>query len=222
MAYADYAAAQLGVPPSIADSRLMRSGGVIAVEGLVSSERIAGLVADSKERFADANRSLWSGVNQEDWRGGDPSRALTSTPAGPEHFQVFGSEGMLRALSQLTGIELEAASAGTYSYYVEPGDHLALHRDIRVCDITVILCLEDIGRAASANGALLLAYPAYAWLPLRELHAGTGAKAVEVRLAPGQAAILAGGIVPHQVTPLAQGQRRTVSLTCYKLAPLSS
>jgi hypothetical protein len=44
----------------------------------------------------------------------------------------------------------------TYTYYEQPGDFLALYREIVTCDLAVIACLVDTGKA-SAGGGLLVA-----------------------------------------------------------------
>jgi hypothetical protein len=42
---------------------------------------------------------------------------------------------------------------------------------------------------------------------------------VPVPLRPGQTVVMLGGIVPHHVLPMAQGQVRVVSVLCYRALP---
>jgi len=37
----------------------------------------------------------------------------------------------------------------------------------------------------------------------------------------GQAAVLLGGLVPHEVLPMSEGQERIVAINCYRVQPAS-
>ncbi|MDX1984666.1 MAG: hypothetical protein SFV51_30620 [Bryobacteraceae bacterium] len=207
------ALASLELPASMLESRLMRRGGVMAVRGLIAPDLLEALRLDFHEQLPNARRCVHAGQNEADWRGGEPARALSSVPCGPLQWTVFGSAAMGGAISELCGLDLEATGAGTYSHYSEPGDFLALHRDIVRCDIAVITCLEEHGEPT----ARLRAYPQCAAEPLTAVYRHGPRGGVDVVLAPGDTAVMAGGLVPHEVTPLGAGQRRAVTITCFRL-----
>lgn len=200
---------QLAEPEVMWQSTLLQQKGILVVRGLLPPAALEALQQDLRQQQVHAKRCECTGPNEAEWRGGEPARALTTVPAGPLEWHVFGSEAMRSAISALCGIEVEATGAGVYSAYVEPGDFLGLHRDIRTCDIAVISCLEEEGPPIGQ----LRAYPAFASEPLSRVDRGKG---VDIPLHPGDTAILAGGVVPHEVTPLAPGQRRAVAITCYR------
>jgi hypothetical protein len=149
----------------------------------------------------------------EDWRGGEPSRDIVGMSAGSIQYTILGSTAIAEAVSQVCGFQVRCAGAGSYSWYVEPGDHLGLHRDIISCDVAVITCLEKTGPAAGALG-MLCVYPDYLWAPLRDVRR-EGMMAVPMEA--GDTAVLAGGVVPHEVMPSVRGQRRVVSIVCFRL-----
>jgi hypothetical protein len=103
---------------------------------------------------------------------------------------------------------------GTYTYYEQPGDFLALHRDIVRCDLAAITCLSE---ACATPGGGLLVYPRHATEPLSGARAAGRTAATRVPLGPGDTATLLGGIVPHEVTAMQAGQERIVSVMCYRL-----
>jgi hypothetical protein len=105
---------------------------------------------------------------------------------------------------------------GSYSYYLRAGDHLALHRDVVGCDLAVITCLCDTGGGAGPGGTLLL-YPGRNLETLGVIRATPEQGAIAVSLSPGHSLVLLGGIVPHSVSPVTEGQRRVVSLLCFQL-----
>jgi hypothetical protein len=121
---------------------------------------------------------------------------------------------MVAALSRICGVEVVQTGGGTYSYYENPGDFLALHRDVVKCDVAVITCLSLKVPDISAGG--LHVYPDYIEEPLSRVRAaGRGAGRV-APLARGETIVLFGGILPHEVTPMAAGQERIVSVMCYR------
>src|SRR5690348_16144993 len=66
-------------------------------------------------------------------RGGSPARRLFTHHGGPRQTAVYGDPALLNALSRKWGgTVVPTGTLGSYSYYVAPGDHLALHRDITV------------------------------------------------------------------------------------------
>jgi hypothetical protein len=105
---------------------------------------------------------------------------------------------------------------GTYSYYVRQGDYLALHRDVEACDVAVITCVYE--SALNVGGGLCV-YPDRIHEPLSAIRAAPERGMVSVPLRPGQTVVMLGGIVPHHVLPMAQGQVRIVSVLCYRALP---
>jgi hypothetical protein len=104
---------------------------------------------------------------------------------------------------------------GTYSYYVNSGDYLDIHRDIVTCDVAVITCLNDQLSNGEEEGRLCL-YPERQLDPISTVRATPQEGAVKVRVGVGQTIVLYGGIVPHALLPVAEGQERIVSVLCYQ------
>jgi hypothetical protein len=59
-------------------------------------------------------------------------------------------------------------------------------------------------------------YPAHARQPFAAIRAERHPRAVDLTLVPGESALLLGGIIPHEVTPIASGQQRTMSVMCFR------
>ena len=213
-AEAESALERLRLPVTIAASRLVRNGGISVVRGLISPGSLGSLVAEARAAEPLAQRSIFSGPNREDWRGGEPSRSMAGKSAGPVQYEIFSSSVMAEAVSEICGVPVRCSGAGSYSWYLEAGDHLALHRDIVACDVALITCLERT-EPAGGSGGMLCVYPEYRWRPLRDVRPESK---VAVPMETGDTAVLAGGIVPHEVTPSMPGQRRVVSIVCFRLA----
>ena len=189
---------------------LLERGGVAVVHGLLDEGLQAQLLEEAMKRLAEAEKFVTEGRNLE-WRGGNPARNYRATAAGLEQAQIFCSEPMLHALSDICGFALQSSGTGTYTYYHSPGDFLALHRDIVKCEVATITCLEDDGPEVRGG---LRAYPEYAGRPLLEIYQDRP-QGLELPTRRGDTVVLAGGVVPHEVTPMVAGQRRTVALACY-------
>jgi hypothetical protein len=198
------------LPHSLADSRLVREGGISVVRGLLSESILDELREDARSLAESARHFCFSGPNKEDWRGGEPSRAMAGKSAGPVHYRIFSSVPMAETISDICGFPVACSGAGSYSWYMEPGDHLALHRDIVACDVALVTCLERTG----PNGGTLCVYPDYIWSPLRDIRPEGR---VCIPLDPGDTAVLVGGMLPHEVTRTLAGQRRIVSINCFRL-----
>ena len=121
---------------------------------------------------------------------------------------------MVSALGRICGAEVAPTGGGTYSYYENPGDFLALHRDVVRCDVAVISCLS-LSAVGSSAGELHV-YPAYIGEPLSRVRSAGREAGRAAPLARGQTVVLFGGILPHEVTPMAPGQERIVSVMCYR------
>jgi hypothetical protein len=95
-----------------------------------------------------------------------------------------------------------------------PRDFLTIHRDVMTCDVALITCLEETG--VHDSGGKLCFYPQRIWELLGANRREPTKGAVPMRLAPGDTAVLLGGVVPHCTLPVSGGQRRVVSLLCYR------
>lgn len=189
---------------------LLERGGVAVVQGLLGDALQEQLLAEATERLAEAERFVTNGRNLE-WRGGNPARVYRAAAAGREQYRVFSCKSMLDALSELCGHAVQCSGTGSYTYYHDTGDYLGLHRDIERCEVATITCLEDDGPELRGG---LRAYPEYAGRPLVAIYEDRPL-GVELPTRPGDTIVIAGGIVPHEVTPIVAGQRRTVALACY-------
>ena len=121
---------------------------------------------------------------------------------------------MVAALSRICGVEVALIGGGTYSYYENAGDFLALHRDVVKCDVAVITCLSLRVPDLSAGG--MHVYPEYIREPLSRVRAAGRDAGRAAPLARGETIVLFGGILPHEVIPMAAGQERIVSVMCYR------
>jgi hypothetical protein len=207
---------QAAVPiEDLVASDFVRRGGTAVLQGLLPAEAFAALRDEAARLEPQAARTVWEGSEQEEWRGGDPARAYSLASGGPVQYAVFASPGMAPALSQIVGFPLALSGAGTYSYYHEPGDFLALHRDVLHCDVAVLTCVADTASGVDGRGALRV-YPAYALEPLSAVRSHPAPMSLDLALEPGQTAVLLGGIIPHEVRPMTAGQRRTMSVMCFR------
>lgn len=185
----------------------------------------AGLLEDAyldrlrTEAYSAVDRATESRLDEDsadEWRGGAPARAFLSAPGGPVQEACYGAPGLAAFVGAAAGRPCRpTATMGTYNYYLRADDHLALHRDVRECDVAVITCLHRRGftGAADASGCLLV-YPRCAGFPLAEARK-PGAVAIPVDLAEGETLVMLGGMIPHRLVPLAGGQERIVSILCF-------
>ena len=196
----------------------MRAGGFRAFEGVHDRATFHALLNDALDRITRATASDEAQDDGEEVRGGRPARRFLTAPAGPIQAAAYGAPDMLALLSAAAGARVEpTGDAGTYSYYVRPGDFLALHRDVETCDLAVITCLRDTLDARRVDGALCL-YPERCHEPLSRIRAMPALGALAIRVAPGQTLAILGGVIPHALLPVAPGQERIVSIVCYRVA----
>jgi hypothetical protein len=192
------------------------------LEGLHDAAALRGLHDEAVAAASRATPSDCTTDDGEEVRGGAPARRFLSAHGGPRLTAVYRTPAARAVLGRLAGMDVEpTGDCGTYSYYVRPGDFLALHRDIATCDLAVITCLSDEqeGRAG-ASGALCL-YPGLFTERLSTLRTQPSRGALAVRLRPGQTIALLGGITPHALLPVQHGQRRVVSVLCYRARTLA-
>jgi hypothetical protein len=194
----------------------MREGGFAVYAGLVDGGVRARLLDEAWNLASASVESRVAVSDGEEGRGGCPARKFLSGPGGPAQQAFYRSPGVLCFLRTITHRSLErTGEAGTYSYYARPGDFLALHRDIVTCDVAVITCLSD--SPDTRTGGALALYPDRIFEPLSAIRATVPQGARYVRLEPGQTIVLYGGLVPHELLPVENGQVRIVSVLCYRV-----
>lgn len=192
---------------------LLEAGGFAAWRGLFTPEDLELLRRDARAARREARRSQGGDVRADEGRGGAPARACTLAAASPAHFRLHDAPALRAFLAAAIGRPVAPTGGGSYTWYEQAGDFLALHRDIDGCDATLVTCL-----AASPGAGRLVVYPRGVGRPLSDVH-GHGLPGVPVALEPGDAALLLGGFVPHEVEPQPPGASRLVSLMCYRLEP---
>jgi hypothetical protein len=199
------------IPERLAQCALLRAGG-FAVTSVLSAFHVD-LLEDSKRQESWAKRNILLSGKADEWRGGAPARAYALAAGGPVQFAIHTAAATYEALRQVAGVSVALSGGGTYSYYAEPGDFLALHRDVVACDITLITCLET-GPSGEETGRLLL-YPGHIHEPLSSARQAGPEAAVSVQLEQGESIVMFGGLVPHEVSPVTA--RRVVSVVCYRV-----
>ena len=203
-------------PDPVTGCALMRRGGFDVLAGLIDPGVLARLRNEADGRADLARESLVT-EPQDAERGGLPARKFLSAPGGPLQAAFLAAPWLHALLADLVGLPVRQAGGGTFSYYCRAGDHLALHRDIRSCDVAVIAALWNERTGEAEAGALAL-YPGGVGRPLAEVRAHPHDGRLLIHLAPGQACVLLGGLVPHALLPTAPGQRRVVSVACFEAA----
>lgn len=203
------------LPPALAASPLLGVGGFLVVAGLANGELLRRLRSEAFGHYAGAVFNQASSPDAEVWRGGCPERAYWTSAGGPVQDALYHSPRVIELLSAQVGLPVAPTGArGSFSYY-RPGCFLGLHRDVETCDLAVITCLYH-GPGGPSGGGGLAVYPSRTAEPLPVIRGSLDAGMTELRLEPGQTLLLLGGIVPHQVLPVARGKVRVVSVLCYR------
>ena len=204
------------IPAVIRNSQLMKRGGFDVFEGLVDARMRREMLLEAVALLPHATRCEVTVSDGEEQRGGKPRRRFINAQGGPLQQAFNTSPAVLDFLRGLTNRALTCTGEiGTFSYYMDPGDYLDIHRDIVTCDVAVITCLHDRGTDKGDNGRLCL-YPDRLSEPLSQIRATPERGAVKVRVGVGQTIVLYGGIVPHALMPVAEAQARIVSVLCYR------
>jgi hypothetical protein len=204
------------LPVSIRNSRLMSVGGYEVFEGFLNREGFALMLSEAVRLSEDAYVSDVPVSDEEEIRGGTPARRFKSVPGGCVQEAFYQSPRLIKFLSERCNASLTPLGGqGTYSFYAETGDYLAIHRDIEACDLAVITCLYNGPRRDDYGGALCL-YPTRLFEPLSRVRATPERGALTICLEPGQTIIMFGGIIPHTLLPVSAGQTRIVSVLCYR------
>jgi hypothetical protein len=201
-------------PQEILQSRLFTAGGYLVVCGLFDEETLRGLRAEADVVRSEAERMLVADSDGTEGRGGYPARAYRSGPGRDLHWGLHGCQQMAETLRRVCGVTVSATGGGTYSYYEQTGDFLAVHRDVLQCDIAVITSLTNC-MMDSSTGELVV-YPEFIREPLSKVRTAGRSSGTLVPLDRGQTVILLGGIVPHEVAPTCAGQERIVAINCYR------
>ena len=201
------------IPRELVGSRLLANNGLLVLSGCIAPAVVARLSDEAASVRPESTRSLVEVSDGTEGRGGGPARAFRSASGGPVHWSLHASRELVDALGALCGVTLVATGGGTYSYYDQPGDHLALHRDVIACDVATITCLA--GAEDFSSGGLLV-YPSSLDKPLSQVRSEGRAAGMPVPLGRGDTAVLLGGVVPHEVTPMA-GVERIVAVMCYRI-----
>lgn len=205
------------IPNSLRRSRLLSRGGFDLYEGLLDERFREQLLAEALEQCIEALECDIPASDGEEIRGGIPARRFLNAMGGPVQDAFYRAPWVLNFLRQLTAPSLVPTGVrGTYSYYVRTGDFLAVHRDIQTCDLAVITCLQD-GAVVEGDGGNLCLYPDRFLEPLSAVRSTPEEGALRLRLDAGQTIALCGGIIPHALLPVAEGQKRIVSVLCYHI-----
>jgi hypothetical protein len=198
------------VPAAVAVGPLWRGGGFVLWRGLFSSADLAWLRDDAEASRTRARRNEAPGARAAEDRGGAPARSNTVADASAGQHRILGNAALLCWLERAVGAPVTPSGGGTYCWYERPGDFLGVHRDDVGCEAALVTCLS-----ASAGRGGLVVHPDGVGRPL-SASAGPGARAVPLDLDAGDAVLLLGGLVPHQVWPMEEHQHRLVALMCYR------
>lgn len=194
----------------------MRQGGFAVYSGLPDEVTLAQLYNEAAEGYPRATVQECSDDDLEEVRGGRPRRRLLSVEGGPTLDSLYAWDWLMDFLSSACGVPVvPSGNRGSYSYYARPGDFLDLHRDVETCDLAMITGLHDNSNRSDLAGALVL-YPRRIHEPLSAIRARPNDEAYAVKLLPGQTIIMLGGVVPHRLLPVREGQVRIVSVLCFR------
>jgi hypothetical protein len=210
---------QFDPPAEVLQSRLFAVGGYLVVRGLFDEETLQSLREEAERVRIDAERMVLMHSDGAEGRGGSPARAYRSAAGGELHWGLHGCQQMAETLAGVCGLAVSASGSGTYSYYEQAGDFLAVHRDVLQCDIAVITSLTRSTMDCPAGE--LVVYPDLIREPLSTVRAAGRSAGTSIPLDRGHTMILLGGIVPHEVAPAAPGQERIVTINCYRLSTVS-
>lgn len=203
---------------ALARSRFLERGGYQVVPQLFGRSLLLDMFDEATRLFPSALEELCEEDDQEDWRGGMPPRKLLNAGGGPAQDRLYQAPSLQLFLSEIIGVPVRPTSnRASYSYYCRTGDHLALHRDVNHCDISVIVAVSDnTGREESGGG--LIVYPDRVHEPLSAIRRDPQRGAAHLKLAPGETLVLAGGMVPHLVRPVTAEQYRISAPMCFEVS----
>jgi hypothetical protein len=207
----------LDIPGFVSRSALYHAGGYLIVKDLFAPDEMTILVREAESVRATSSRNVVEVSDMAEGRGGAPNRAFRCSPGTTGQWELLSHPARLARIADLTGILPVAIGTGTFTYYELPGDYLGLHRDVERCELTLITCLS--GAESEGEGGLV-AYPGFDSEPLSVVRAAGRQASVPVPLSYGESALLLGGIVAHEATPMSEGQSRTISIICYGISEI--
>ncbi len=151
-------------------------------------------------------------------RGGKPRRKYRSAEGGSVQASLYHAKALSQYLEELLGEPVtRSGEAGSFSYYCEEGDHLDIHRDIEVCDLTLITALKSNIPAHSSGGTLNI-FTGRTQNRIDAIYQNPTFGYESIALQKGQSVLLRGGIAPHAVNPLLLGEQRIISALCFRVA----
>jgi hypothetical protein len=205
------------IPQALLASPLFtESRGFRVYSGLPDPCTFNGLLSEAIDSYPSATAQESLEPDYSEYRGGKPPRKLLTSTAGPIQDAWYSSEWLQGFLSSQLGMPVvPAGNRGSYSYYARPGDFLDLHCDVETCDLALITALHDNSAPTDQNGGLVV-YPERTGEPLSAVRARPQDGGYLVKLLPGQTIALLGGIVPHRVVPVSEGQLRIISVMCFR------
>ena len=121
---------QFDPPAEVLQSRLFAAGGYLVVRGLFDEETLQGLREEAERVRIEAERMVVTDSDGAEGRGGSPARAYRSGAGGELHWGLHGCQQMAETLARVCGLGVSASGSGTYSYYEQAGDSLAIHQDV--------------------------------------------------------------------------------------------
>jgi hypothetical protein len=205
------------LPAVMQNSPLLKQGGFAIFEGVLDVRGVERMLDEALQFLPSAQPNERAESDNMEGRGGNPARKFLSIQGGPLQDTLYSAGWMIDFLQRVTGAPvLPTGARGTYSYYIRRGDFLALHRDIITCDLAVITCLQDQASSLAPGGRLTV-YPARLFEPLSAIRATPDDGVIGLRLEEGQTIVMYGGILPHAVSPMLDGQKRIVSVLCYEV-----
>jgi hypothetical protein len=199
----------------VAHSPLLQAGGMALVEGLFDPAVAAAMAQEALQGRSSAYLHP-DGADTEQVRGGTPARQLLSVDGGPLQQELYARPELAALVGAYVASPVRPCGAqASYSIYRDTGAHLALHRDVRGCDLALITCLHDNNPGAA--GGCTEVWLADGLTPLDRLRQGAGGSPTRLALLPGQSMLLHGGVLPHRILPTEPGRMRIVSLMCFEM-----
>ena len=205
------------LPESLGASPLVAGGGWLRTR-LLSPRALSALAQESAGCHAATGEVVRLDRSpDEDVTRGNPARYMESAPGGPRLRAFYYAPPLLALLRRLTTLDwTPSGDHAAFSYYLRPGHHLDLHRDIDACDLAVITCIHEAGAPAGGVAGALCLWPGRTGERLAAIRAHPSEGRVVVRLRPGESVVLLGGLIPHRLEPVAEGHVRVVAPLCFR------